>query len=110
MNRWGLAAGRPRRPDRTTAGAPCFVPEGSGRRPAAGLLSNIYMRRFILGWKTLGHARRFGAQIANYADDFRVCGRAPAKAMRAAVEGMMERLRLPVNARKTRCMRVPEEP
>ena len=39
-----------------------------------------------------------------------VCGRAPAEAMRAAVERMMERLRLPVNARKTRCSRVPEEP
>ena len=30
--------------------------------------------------------------------------------MRAAVEEMMERLRLPVNARETRCVRVPEEP
>ena len=58
----------------------------------------------------LGHARRFGAEIANYADDFVVCVRAPAEAMRAAVERMMERLRLPVNARKTRCLRVPEEP
>ena len=78
--------------------------------PISPLLSNIYMRRFILGWKTLGHARRFGAEIANYAGDFVVCGRAPAEAMRAAVERMMERLRLPVNARKTRCLRVPEEP
>ena len=30
--------------------------------------------------------------------------------MRAAVEGLMERLRLPVNARKTSCEWVPEEP
>ena len=68
------------------------------------------MRRFILGRKTLGHAWRFGAEIVNYADDFVICGRAPAAAMRSVVEGMMERLRLPVNARKTRCLRVPEEP
>ena len=30
--------------------------------------------------------------------------------MRAVVEQVMERLRLPVNARKTRCVQVPEEP
>ena len=83
------------------------TPQGA---PISPLLSNVYMRRFILGWKTLGHARRFGAEIANYADDFVVCGRAPAEAMRAVVEHMMELLRLPVNARKTRCVRVPEEP
>ena len=29
------------------------------------------MRRFILGWKALGYARRFGAEIVNYADDVR---------------------------------------
>ena len=81
------------------------TPQGA---PISPLLSNIYMRRFMLGWKTLGHVRRFGAEIANYADDFVVCGRAPAEAMRAAVEWMMERLRLPVNARKTRWLRVPE--
>ncbi|WP_419906550.1 hypothetical protein [Hoeflea sp.] len=27
------------------------------------------MRRFILGWKVLGHARRFGSETVNYADD-----------------------------------------
>ena len=39
-----------------------------------------------------------------------VCGKACAETMRGAVAGMMERLRLPINATKTRCMRVPEEP
>ena len=67
------------------------------------------MRRFILGWKALGHARRFGAEIVNYADDFCVLGRAPAAEMLAAVNRLMERLKLPVNARKTRCLRCPEE-
>ena len=67
------------------------------------------MWRFILGWKTLGHARRFGAEIVNYADDFVICGQVPAPAMRAVVERMMERLRLPLNATKTRCLRVLEE-
>ena len=82
----------------------------SARGPISPLLSNVYMRRFILGWKTLCHARRFGAEIVNYADDFVICGQAPAAAMRSVVERMMERLRLPLNATKTRCLRVPEEP
>ena len=83
------------------------TPQGA---PISPLLSNIYMRRFILGWKVLGHARRFGAEIVNYADDFCVLGKAPAAAMLAAVNRLMERLKLPVNARKTRCLRCPEEP
>ena len=82
------------------------TPQGA---PISPLLSNIYMRRFILGWKALGHARRFGAEIVNYADDFCVLGRAPAAEMLAAVNRLMERLKLPVNARKTRCLRCPEE-
>ena len=68
------------------------------------------MRRFILGRKTLGHARRFGAETVNYAHDFVICGRAPAAEMRAVVGWMMERLRLPLNAAKTRCLPVPEDP
>ena len=68
------------------------TPQGA---PVSPLFSNIYMRRFIVGWKVLGHARRFEAEIVNYADDFVVCGKAPAATMRGAVEDMMERLRLP---------------
>ena len=83
------------------------TPQGS---PISPLFSNIYMRRFIVGWKVLGYARRFKADIVNYADDLAVLGRAPAAEMLAAVEGLMKRLKLPMNAEKTRCCRVPEEP
>ena len=83
------------------------TPQGA---PISPLFSNIYMRRFIRGWKVLGYARRFGAEIVNYADDFAVLGRAPAAEMLAAVSGLMKRLKLPMNAEKTRCCRVPEEP
>ena len=41
-------------------------PQGA---PISPLLSNLYMRRFILGWKVLGDERRLGARIVNYADD-----------------------------------------
>ena len=59
------------------------TPQGA---PISPLLSNVYMRRFILGWKRLGLARRFEAEIVNYADDCaprRRAGRA--EALRAAV-------------------------
>ena len=74
------------------------------------LLSNLYMRRFILGWKLSGHARRFRSEIVNYADDICVLGKAPAAEMLSAVKRLMDRLKLPVNERKTRCQRCPEEP
>ena len=82
------------------------TPQGS---PISPLFSNVYMRRFILGWKVLGYARRFQAEIVNYADDFAVLGRAPAAEMLSAVETVMQRLKLPMNAEKTRCCRLPEE-
>jgi RNA-directed DNA polymerase len=42
------------------------TPQGS---PLSPLLANIYMRRFVAGWKALGHERRLDAHIVNYADD-----------------------------------------
>jgi len=83
------------------------TPQGA---PISPLLSNIYMRRFILSWKQQGYAQRFGAEIVNYADDFCVLGKAPAAVMLAAVNWLMERLKLPVNAQKTQCLRCPETP
>ena len=83
------------------------TPQGS---PISPLLSNLYMRRFILGWKALGYARRFCAEIVNYADDFCVLGKAPAAEMLAVVKRLMGNLKLPVNEQKTRCLRCPEEP
>ena len=83
------------------------TPQGS---PISPLLSNIYMRRFILGWKELGYARRYGAEVVNYADDFVVLGRGKAEEMYKAVEGLMRSLKLVINGDKTRCLRSPEEP
>ena len=78
--------------------------------PISPLLSNIYMRRFILGWKQLGYARRFHAEIVNYADDLCIVGKVSATEMLLAVNRITNHLKLPVNAEKTRCLRCPEEP
>ena len=81
-------------------------PQGA---PISPLLSNLYMRRFILGWKTLGHQQRLGAQIVNYADDFVICCRGTADEAMQTVRSMMSQLKLTVNETKTRLCRLPEE-
>ena len=58
------------------------TPQGA---PISPLLSNLYMRRFVLGWKKLGHEKRLHAHIVNYADDFVICCRATADEALAAM-------------------------
>jgi RNA-directed DNA polymerase len=83
------------------------TPQGGVASP---LLANLYMRRFVVGWKRLGHEQRLDAHIVNYADDFVICcppGTA-AQAMQA-MRDMLSRLRLTVNEKKTRRCSVPAE-
>jgi group II intron reverse transcriptase/maturase len=82
------------------------TPQGA---PISPLLSNLYMRRFVLGWKTLGHEKRLRAVIVNDADDFVICCRGTAESAMAAMREIMRKLRLTVNEAKTRIRRVPGE-
>jgi group II intron reverse transcriptase/maturase len=82
------------------------TPQGA---PLSPLLSNLYMRRFILGWKVLGHERRLDAHIVNYADDFVICCNGSADAAMTAMRDMMRRLGLTVNEAKTRLCRGPDQ-
>jgi group II intron reverse transcriptase/maturase len=82
------------------------TPQGS---PISPLLSNIYMRRFVKGWKAGGHERRLDAHIVNYADDFVICCRGTAEEAMSVMRGMMSKLKLTVNEKKTRLCRLPEE-
>jgi len=60
------------------------------------------VRRFIKGWKELGHEKRLGAFIVNYADDFVICCRGSAEEAMRVMRGMMSKLKLTVNETKTR--------
>jgi group II intron reverse transcriptase/maturase len=83
------------------------TPQGA---PISPLLSNLYMRRFVLGWKALGHQKRLSAQIVNYADDLVIlCRRGRADEAMATMRDMMTRLKLTVNEQKTRMARLPDE-
>ena len=82
------------------------TPQGS---PISPLLSNLYMRRFVLGWKKLGHEKRLGAYIVNYADDLVICCRGRAEEALATMRVMMTKLKLTVNETKTRVAKLPEE-
>lgn len=82
------------------------IPQGS---PISPLLSNVYMRRFVLGWWKLGYAERFGAQIVNYADDLVICCKGQAEQALQAMRQLMARLKLTVNEEKTHVCRIPQE-
>jgi hypothetical protein len=82
------------------------TPQGA---PISPLLSNLYMRRFVLGWKALGHEKRLKAYIVNYADDLVICCRGGAEEALARMREMMSKLKLTVNESKTRVCCLPEE-
>jgi RNA-directed DNA polymerase len=82
------------------------TPQGS---PISPLFSNLYMRRFVLGWKRLGHEERWKAYIVNYADDLVICCRVGAEQALVEMRKMMSKLKLTVNETKTRVCYLPEE-
>jgi len=81
------------------------IPQGA---PISPLLSNLYMRRFLLGWKTLGLEARLQARIVNFADDFVICCRGTGAQAMEAMRAMMARLKLTVNEEKTGRCQVPQ--
>jgi group II intron reverse transcriptase/maturase len=83
------------------------IPQGS---PISPLLANLYMRRFVLGWKKLGLERSLGARLVTYADDLVIlCRKGKAEGALQRLREIMGKLRLTVNEEKTRICKVPEE-
>src|SRR3954451_13174602 len=73
------------------------------------LLANIYMRRFVLGWKKLGLERSLGTRLVTYADDLVIlCRKGSAEAALHHLREIMGKLKLTVNEDKTQICKVPE--
>jgi len=82
------------------------IPQGS---PISPLLANLYMRRFVLGWKKLGLGQRLGTRIVTYADDLVIlCRKGKADEALRQLHELMGKLKLTVNEEKTRICKVPE--
>ncbi len=82
------------------------IPQGS---PISPLLANLYMRRFVLGWKKLGLEKSLGSRIVTYADDLVIlCRKGNAEEALQQMRELMGKLKLTVNAEKTRICTVPE--
>ena len=83
------------------------IPQGS---PISPLLANLYMRRFVLGWKKLGLEQRLGSRLVTYADDLVIlCRRGKAAEALVQLRALMGRLKLAVSEEKTRICRIPRD-
>lgn len=82
------------------------IPQGS---PISPLLANLYMRRFVLGWKMLGLEQSLGSRIVTYADDLVIlCRKGKAEEALQRLREIMGKLKLTINEEKTRICRVPQ--
>ena len=82
------------------------IPQGS---PISPLLANLYMRRFVLGWKKLGLDKSLGTRIVTYADDLVIlCRKGRAEEALQRMRELMGKLKLTVNEEKTRICKVPQ--
>src|SRR5262249_45849728 len=72
------------------------------RRVASPLLANIYMHRFLKAFRKYGLARRYGAVLVTYADDFVVLCRHGAAEVLATTRRWLASIGLALNEDKTR--------
>jgi RNA-directed DNA polymerase len=74
------------------------TPQGGVISP---LLANLYMNRMLKGWKRTGRGEQYRARIVNYADDFVILSRGKAKEALEWTRGVLARLGLTLNEKKT---------
>jgi RNA-directed DNA polymerase len=74
------------------------TPQGGVVSPA---LANLYMNRMLKGWRQTKRGEQFRARIVNYADDFVILSRGKANEALGWTRGVLERLALTLNEKKT---------
>ena len=74
------------------------TPQGGVVSPA---LANLYMNRMLKGWRQTRRGEQFQAHIVNYADDFVILSRGKAKEALEWTRGVLGRLDLTLNEKKT---------
>ena len=72
-------------------------------------LANLYMNRMLKGWRQSRRGEQFRARIVNYADDFVILSRGKAKEALEWTRGVLERLELTLNEKKTSVRNAREE-
>jgi RNA-directed DNA polymerase len=83
------------------------TPQGGVISP---LLANIYMHRFIRAWRKHDKGTTFEARLINYADDFVILSRRKAREALEWTRGVMARIGLTINEKKTRLCDARREP
>jgi len=74
------------------------TPQGGVISPA---LANLYMNRMLKGFRQTRRGEQYRAQMVNYADDFVILSRGKAKEALEWTRGVLERLGLTLNEKKT---------
>ncbi len=74
------------------------TPQGGVVSPG---LANLYMNRMLKGWRQTRRGEQFRARIVNYADDFVILSRGHAEEALSWTRGVLERLELTLNEKKT---------
>jgi len=74
------------------------TPQGGVISP---LLANLYMNRMLKGFRQTRRGEQFRARMVNYADDFVILSRGKAKEALEWTRGVLERLKLTLNEKKT---------
>jgi len=74
------------------------TPQGGVISP---LLANLYINRMLKGFRQTRRGEQFRAHIVNYADDFVILSRGKAKEALEWTRGVLERLKLTLNEKKT---------
>jgi RNA-directed DNA polymerase len=82
------------------------TPQGGVVSPT---LANLYMNRMLKGWRQTGRGEQFQARLVNYADDFVILSRGKAAESLGWTRGVLERLELSLNEKKTSIRNACEE-